>query len=44
MEAEMHQCLTVKMIMVLQKYVVDWYHTYIIHLVTEDIEANISQH
>ena len=29
---------------ILQKYIVNWYHTYILHLGTERTEANISQH
>ena len=29
---------------ILWKYVVNWYHTYLLHLGTERIEATISQH
>ena len=28
----------------IQKYVVYWYHTYLLHLVTERTDASISQH
>ena len=29
---------------IIQKYVVNWYHTYLLHPGTECTEANISQH
>ena len=39
-------CKNIKVIVpkIIQKYIVDWYHTYLLHLGPKRTEATISQH